>query len=113
MFRGEVEIVLELDKENFENEVLKAEGTVLVDFYSDGCVPCQALAPSIHEFENRYGDKIKFTGLNITKARKLAIAQKVLGVPVVAIYRGGSKVEELVKDDATPANIEAMIKKYL
>lgn len=105
--------MLELDKENFENEVLNAEGTVLVDFYSDGCVPCQALAPSIHEFEKLYGDKIKFAGLNITKARRLAIAQKVLGVPVIAIYQGGNKVEELVKDDATPGNIEEMIKKYI
>ena len=105
--------MIDLDKENFESEVLQAEGLVLVDFYSDGCIPCQALTPHIHGYEETYGATLKFASLNITKARRLAIAQKVLGLPVVAIYSAGEKVEELVKDDATPENIEQMIKKYV
>lgn len=105
--------MLDLDKENFETEVLQAEGLVLVDFYSDGCVPCQALMPFIHGCEGTYGGQIKFTSLNITKARRLAIGQKVLGLPVIALYRGGEKLDEAVKEDATPENIEAMIKKQL
>ncbi|HWQ98719.1 MAG TPA: thioredoxin family protein [Clostridia bacterium] len=105
--------MIDLDKENFESEVLQAQGPVLVDFYSDGCVPCQALTPHIHGFEEKYGGKLKFTSLNITKARRLAIAQKVLGLPVVAIYSGAEKIDELVKDDATPENIEAMIQKHV
>lgn len=39
-----------LDKKNFETEVLQSEGTMLVDFFSEGCEPCQALMPSIEEF---------------------------------------------------------------
>lgn len=105
--------MLVVDKETFEPEVLKAEGTVLVDFYGDGCVPCQALLPHIEGFEKTYGDKIKFTKLNTTGARRLAIGQKIMGLPVIAIYKGGVKVEELVKEDATPDNVEQMIKKYL
>ena len=105
--------MVDLTKDNFEEEVLKAEGTVLVDFYGDGCVPCQALMPTVHGFADKYGDKMKFTSLNTTKARRLAIAQKVLGLPVMAIYKDGEKVEEVVKDDATPENIEAMIQKYI
>ena len=105
--------MLDLTKENFEEEVLKAEGYVFVDFYGDGCVPCQALMPKVHEFADTYGAKMNFTSLNTTKARRLAIAQKVLGLPVMAIYKDGAKVEEVVKDDATPENIEAMIKKYI
>ena len=42
--------MLEVDKKTFEDEVLKAEGYVFVDFYGDGCVPCQALMPKVHEF---------------------------------------------------------------
>ena len=94
--------MIDVDKTTFEEEVLKAEGYVFVDFYGDGCVPCQALMP-----------KLKFTSLNTTKARRLAIAQKVLGLPVMAIYKDGEKVEELVKDDCTAEAIEAMIKKYI
>lgn len=105
--------MLLLDKDTFEPEVLKAEGTIFVDYFSDGCEPCKALLPDVEAFSETYGDKIKFTKLNITSARRLAIGQKIMGVPVMAIYKGGEKVEELVKDDATPENIEAMIKKYI
>ena len=105
--------MVELTKENFEAEVLKAEGKVLVDFFGDGCVPCAALMPHIHGFEEVYGDKLKFTSLNTTKARRLAIGQKILGLPVIAIYENGQKIEECVKDDATPENVEAMIKRQL
>lgn len=104
--------MLEVDKNTFEDEVLKADGYVLVDYFGDGCVPCAALHPHIEGFEKVYGDKIKFTELNTTKARRLAIAQGILGLPVIAIYKDGEKVEECVKDDATPENVEAMIKKY-
>lgn len=105
--------MVDLDKTNFDEEVLNAEGYVFVDFYGDGCVPCQALMPKVHEFAETYGAQMKFTSLNTTKARRLAIAQKVLGLPVMAIYKGGEKVDEVVKDEATPESIEAMIKKYI
>lgn len=105
--------MVEVDKLTFEAEVLQAEGKVLVDFFGDGCVPCAALMPHIHAFEGVYGDKIKFTSLNTTKARRLAIAQKVLGLPVIAIYEGGVMIDSCVKEDATPENVEAMIKKYI
>lgn len=105
--------MVELTKESFEEEVLKAEGPVLVDFYGDGCVPCQALMPHVHAMEDTYGEKVKFTTLNTTKARRLAIGQKVLGLPVIAIYKGGEKVAECVKDDATPENIEKMLGEWM
>ena len=63
--------MLEVDKKTFEDEVLKAEGYVFVDFFGDGCVPCQALMPFVHEMADKYGDKIKFTSQNkILKERK-------------------------------------------
>ena len=105
--------MLDLDKTTFQPEVLEAEGYVFVDFYGDGCVTCQALMPFVHEMADKYGDKLKFTSLNTTKARRLAIGQKVLGLPVMAIYKDGEKIDEVVKDDATQENIEAMIQKYI
>ena len=105
--------MIALDKTTFEAEVLQAEGKVLVDFYGDGCVPCAALMPHVQAFAETYGDKIKFTALNTTKPRRLAIAQKVMGLPVIAIYEGGAMIESLVKDDATPENVEAMIKRHI
>lgn len=105
--------MVELTKDNFEEEVLKAEGAVLVDFFGDGCVPCEALMPHVHAMEDTFGQQIKFAALNTTKARRLAIGQKILGLPVIAIYKDGAKIDECVKDDATVENIEAMIKKYI
>ena len=101
------------DKKTFEPEVLQAEGIVLVDFFGDGCVPCQALMPHVEDLAEKYGDKIKFCKLNTTSARRLAISQKIMGLPVIAIYKNGEKVEELVKDDATPEAVEDMIKRQL
>ena len=105
--------MLELDKETFEPEVLKADGTVFVDFYSDSCEPCQALMPTVHSLAEKYADNLKFTKINTMKARRLAISQKVMGLPVMAIYKGGEKVEELVKDDCTEEAIENMIKGHI
>lgn len=104
--------MLELDKNTFEGEVLKQDGYVLVDFYGDGCVPCEALMPHIHNMADQYGDKIKFAALNTTKARRVSIGQKVMGLPAIVMYKDGEKVDELVKDDATKENVEEMIKKY-
>lgn len=105
--------MLEVDKDNFDAEVLQAEGLVLVDFWSDGCEPCKALLPDIEALSEVYGDKIKFVKLNTTQARRLAIKEKVLGLPTICIYKDGVKAEEVTKEDAKKPNIEAMIKKYV
>ena len=106
--------MLEVDKTTFEPEVLQATGKVVVDFYGDGCVPCAALMPFVHEMADKYGcEKLKFCALNTTKARRLAIGQKILGLPVIAVYENGEMIDSCVKDDATPENVEAMIKKYV
>ncbi|WP_353092765.1 thioredoxin domain-containing protein [Tissierella praeacuta] len=104
--------MLELNKDNFEEEVLKAEGYVLVDYWGPTCEPCKALMPHVHAYEEQYGDKIKFASLDITKARRLAIGQKVMGLPVIAIYKGGERIDAVVADEATKESVEELIKKY-
>lgn len=104
--------MIELNKENFEEEVLKAEGTVLVDFWSPSCEPCKALMPHVHELEEAFGDKIKFASLDITKARRVAIGQKVLGLPVIAIYQNGERVDGVVGDEATTKSVKELVEKY-
>ena len=103
--------MLELTKENFEAEVLQAEGKVFVDYYGDGCVPCAALMPHVHAFAEKY-TTLKFCALNTTKARRLAISQKILGLPVIAIYENGVIIDSKVKEEATPEAVEEMIKAH-
>ena len=105
--------MLVVDKNTFKTEVLEGEGYVLVDFFGDGCEPCAALMPTVEALSEKYGEQLKFTKLNTTIARRLAISEKILGLPVIAIYKDGAKIDEVIKDDATEENIEAMIKKYL
>lgn len=105
--------MLEVDKKSFEQEVLETEGYVLVDFWGKSCEPCKALMPHVEELEEKYGEQIKFVKLDTSSARRLAIKQKVLGLPTVTIYKDGEKVDELTKEDAKPEKIEEMIKKYI
>jgi thioredoxin 1 len=105
--------MLEVDKDSFQAEVLDAGGIVLVDYFGDGCGPCEALYPDIVALSEQYGGEIKFTKLNTSGARRLAISQKVLGLPTITLYKDGQKLSELTKDEAVRANIEAMIKTAL
>ncbi|MDR0879805.1 MAG: thioredoxin family protein [Clostridioides sp.] len=105
--------MLALDKSNFEEEVKSGEGYVFVDYWSEGCEPCKALMPDVHKLAETYGENMKFCSMDITKARRLAIKEKVLGLPTLAVYKDGEKIDEIIKDDATIPNIEAMIKKYV
>ncbi len=101
--------MLIVDKNSFQAEVLEAEGYVLVDFYGEGCVPCEALMPDVVELSEKYADKVKFCKLCTTQARRLAIQQRVLGLPTVTLYKDGQKVAELTKEEATKDSIESMI----
>ncbi|CAB1246499.1 thioredoxin family protein [Clostridium sp. MT-14] len=103
--------MLMLDKNTFKEEVLEAKGYVLVDYFGDGCVPCQALMPDVEELSKKYDKQVKFCKLNTSKARRLAISQRVLGLPTIVLYKDGEKLEEVIKEDATKANIETMITK--
>ena len=101
--------MLAVDKDTFEAEVLQAEGFVLVDYWGDGCEPCKALLPDVEALAEEFEGKVKFTKLNTTQARRLAISQKVLGLPTIILYKDGAKVAEVTKDQATKAGIKAMI----
>ena len=104
--------MIELDKKNFDKEVMEADGYVFVDFWSESCEPCKALMPKVHELADKYGDKIKFTSLDITKGRRCAIKCGVLGLPAMIMFKDGEKLDVINEETATIENIEEMIKKY-
>lgn len=89
--------MLELNKDNFEAEVLNSTGLVLVDFWSPKCDPCMELLPQVEELAKGYGS-IKFCKLNIIQNRRVAIGQKVMGLPTIIFYRDGKKAASLVQD---------------
>jgi len=91
--------MLELTKANFETEVLESTTPVFVDYWSDGCEACKELMPGVHELETKFGDKIKFASLNIKGARRLAISQKVMGLPAMIIYKDGEILSRVSPED--------------
>lgn len=106
--------MLEVNKDNFEAEVAGyTEKPVFVDFWGNKCERCIALMPDVHKLEEKYGDKIKFTSLNTSENRRLAIAQKVLGLPTMIMYVNGEKAETLTPDKIETINdIEDLVKRF-
>ena len=74
-------------------------------------MPCEAIKPFVAGCSEKYGDKMKFA--YYAGGGRLAIKQKVMGVPTMAIYDNGEKVDSIVKDEVSEAAIEALIAKYV
>lgn len=105
--------MLKLEMDTFDKEVLEGKGLILVDFWSNKCEICKELLPHIEELSKKYGDKIKFTKLDVVGAMTIARKQKVFGVPTIYIYKDGVKIAEAAKEDATKENVEKIIKEVL
>ncbi|WP_108649272.1 thioredoxin TrxA [Dongshaea marina] len=103
--------MIELNKENFAEET--AQGVVLVDFWGESCERCKELMPDVEALAEQYGQEIKFCKLNIQGNRRLAMAQKVMGLPSIVFYQNGEKVEHLSGEELEPAQIEDVIKNYV
>jgi thioredoxin 1 len=105
--------LIAVDKDTFQAEVKDTKGLTLVDYWSESCESCKELMPDVVALAEKYGSQVKFTKLDVAKARRLAISEQVLGLPTIVLYRDGQKIGEITKDDATVGNIEAMIQKNL
>jgi thioredoxin 1 len=83
--------MVELIKENFDSEVIGAKGVVFVDFWSPKCEPCLGLLPEVEAFAEKNEGRAKFCKLDTAGNKRLAIAQKVMGIPAFVLYKDGEK----------------------
>ncbi len=104
--------MIAVNKENFEQEVMQAEGYVMVDWWGPKCERCLELMPSVEEMAEKYEGQMKFCSVDTSGSRRLAISQKVLGLPAILFYKGGEKVDEISGQEIQPEDIEAKIKQY-
>ena len=80
--------VLALNENNFEEEVLKSNNKVLVDFYADWCGPCKMMSPIIDEIaEEKQG--IKVGKVNVDNNQELAIKYNVMSIPTIIVFENG------------------------
>lgn len=87
--------VLNVTSENFGEEVLKSDKTVLVDFYADWCGPCKMLSPIIESVANENED-IKVVKINVDNAQDLAIKYQVMSIPTIVVIKNGQEVNRTV-----------------
>lgn len=80
---------LKITKENFENEVLRSEKPVLLDFWADWCGPCRMLAPVIAEIAEEYAGTVKVGKVNVDEEIELAMQYRVSSIPTVLLFRNG------------------------
>lgn len=105
--------MIELNKDNFEDEVLKSDMPVLVDLWGPKCGPCLALMPQVEELSHEFEGKAKFCKLNVAENRKLVISLRVMGVPTFLFYKGGEIVDRLSGAEAVPDAIRAKVEKLV
>jgi len=105
--------VIEVNKDNYEEEVLKSDMPVLVDLWGPKCAPCLALMPQVEELSHEFEGKVKFCKLNVADNRKLVISLRVMGVPTLLFYKKGEIVERLSGADAVPDSIRAKAAKLV
>ncbi len=80
--------VLTITKENFENEVLKSEKPVLLDFFAVWCGPCRILSPIIDEIAEEHPE-IKVGKINVDEQPELASEFEVMSIPTVVVIKNG------------------------
>jgi thioredoxin 1 len=80
----------------FDQEVLRSEVPVLVDFWGDGCPPCRQIAPTIETLACEYTGKVKIGKLHVDSNNATAMRYRVRSIPTLLLFKGGQVVEQRV-----------------
>lgn len=104
--------IIEVNKDNFEKEVLQADKPVLLDFYADWCGPCKMAGPILEELAGEYEGKVIIAKLDVDKNQEVAGKFGVMSIPTVIMFEKGKESSRQV-GFAGKEGYEAMIKKVL
>jgi thioredoxin 1 len=84
-----------IDQDSFEEQVLRADNPVLVDFGAPWCGPCKMLDPLLEELAETYDGQTKFFSVNVDQNPELVMQYGVMGVPTLILFKDGEAVERL------------------
>lgn len=85
--------IVNIDKNNFENEVLKSDKKVLLDFYADWCNPCRMVSPIVEEIAKEHPE-YKVCKINIDEQQDLASSFQVMSIPSLFVMENGKIVNQ-------------------
>lgn len=81
--------ILKLTDTTFEQEVLKSDVPILVDFWADWCTPCHMVAPIIEEISREHEGKIKVGKLDVDENAKTAVTYGIMSIPTIILFKNG------------------------
>ncbi len=83
-------------EQSFDEEVLKAETPVLVDFWAEWCGPCRMVAPIVEDFAQEYDGKLKVAKVDVDDNQDLAMRFNIMSIPTLGVFKSGELVERIV-----------------
>lgn len=101
-----------VSSDDFASEVLESEIPVIVEFYSDSCIPCKQLSPILGGIEDDYEDRVKIVKVNVNFDDKLAEQYEVAASPTLLFFKNGEengRIRGLVKRPEIEEKIKNMI----
>jgi thioredoxin 1 len=104
--------LLQLTDQNFDDEVIKSETPVMVDFWAEWCGPCRMIAPIVEELAGEYNGKLKVAKLDVDAYGSIAQQFRILSIPTVIIFKEG-KVESQIIGAVPKKEFEKHIEKAL
>jgi thioredoxin 1 len=88
--------VIKVNEGNFADEVLGADGPVVVDFGAEWCGPCKRMEPILEEFASAVAGKAKVCSLDVDESRSTAAQYKVMSVPTMIFFKGGKEAARVI-----------------
>lgn len=88
--------VITLTADNFDDEVLKSDKPVLVDFWAAWCGPCRMVSPIIDELAADYAGKIKVGKVNVDEQRSIAERYRIMSIPTIYLFKDGQPVDKII-----------------
>ena len=88
--------VIELNDNNFDEEVIKSNEPVLVDFWAEWCGPCKMIAPSVENIRSEYEGKLKVGKLDVDSNPNVSSTYGIRSIPTLLIFKNGAPVDQIV-----------------